>query len=69
MVGTKNIPDTIAPRAAGIDYQDWRDRKTPKPIYVMIMHHTNDHLFPNHGVKSSGWWAVSIKCEPIPEKN
>ena len=32
MAGTKHIPNAIAPSAAGIDYQDLRDRKCPKPI-------------------------------------
>ena len=68
MAGTKHIPDAIAPSAAGIDYQDLRDRKCPKPIPVMIMHSTNDHLFPKYGVQSSGWWAACNQCEPIPEK-
>jgi polyhydroxybutyrate depolymerase len=68
MAGTKHIPDAIAPSAAGIDYQDLRDRKCPKPIPVMIMHSANDHLFPKYGVQSSGWWAACNKCEPIPEK-
>jgi polyhydroxybutyrate depolymerase len=68
MAGTKHIPDAIAPSAAGIDYQDLRDRKCPKPIPVMIMHSANDHLFPKYGVQSSGWWAACNQCEPIPEK-
>jgi polyhydroxybutyrate depolymerase len=68
MAGTKHIPNAIAPSAAGIDYQDLRDRKCPKPIPVMIMHSANDHLFPKYGVQSSGWWAACNKCEPIPEK-
>ncbi|MGR8999831.1 MAG: alpha/beta hydrolase family esterase [Gammaproteobacteria bacterium] len=68
MAGTKHIPGAIAPSAAGIDYQDLRDRKCPKPIPVMIMHSANDHLFPKYGVQSSGWWAACNKCEPIPEK-
>ena len=68
MAGTKHIPDAIAPSAAGIDYQDLRDRKCPKPIPVMIMHSANDHLFPKYGVQSSGWWAACNQCEPIPGK-
>ena len=68
MAGTKNIPDAIAPSAAGIDYQDLRDRKCPKPIPVMIMHSVNDHLFPKYGLQTSGWWAACNQCEPIPEK-
>ena len=68
MAGTRDIPDAIAPSAAGIDYQDLRDHKCPKPLPVMIMHSANDHLFPKYGVQSSGWWATCNKCEPIPEK-
>ncbi len=68
MAGTKDIPDAIAPSAAGINYQDLRDRKCPQPIPVMIMHSANDHLFPKYGVQSSGWWAACNQCEPIPEK-
>ena len=68
MAGTRDIPNAIAPSAAGIDYQDLRDRMCPKPLPVMIMHSANDHLFPKYGVQSSGWWAACNKCEPIPEK-
>lgn len=68
MAGTKQIPKAIAPSAAGIDAQDLRDHKCPKPLPVMIMHSANDHLFPNYGRQSSGWWAACNQCEPIPEK-
>lgn len=68
MAGTKQIPAAIAPSAAGINYQDLYNRKCPDPLPVMIMHSTNDHLFPNYGVEASGWWAACNKCDPIPEK-
>jgi polyhydroxybutyrate depolymerase len=68
MAGTRQIPKAIAPSAAGIDYQDLRDRKCPNPIPVMIMHSSKDHLFPKYGQQASGWWAACNKCDPIPEK-
>lgn len=68
MTGTAHIPTAIAPSAAGINYEDLRDRKCPEPLPVMIMHSTNDHLFPKYGLESSGWWAACNQCDPIPDK-
>jgi polyhydroxybutyrate depolymerase len=68
MAGTRHIPAAIASSAAGIGYQDLRDRQCPKPLPVMVMHSANDHLFPGYGLESSGWWAACNQCDPIPEK-
>ncbi|PKD40503.1 poly(3-hydroxybutyrate) depolymerase [Methylomonas sp. Kb3] len=68
MTGTSHIPRAIAPSAAGVNYEDLRDRKCPKPISVMIMHSSKDRLFPGYGQQSSGWWASCNKCDPIPDK-
>lgn len=68
MSGTKQIPKAIAPSAAGISYQDLRDRKCPDPLPVMIMHSGKDRLFPKYGEQASGWWAACNHCDPIPDK-
>lgn len=68
MTGTAHIPTAIAPSAAGINYEDLRDRTCPEPLPVMVMHSAKDRLFPNYGLESSGWWAACNQCDPIPEK-
>jgi len=68
MTGTRHIPHAIAPSAAGITYEDLRDRKCPEPLSVMIMHSSKDRLFPGFGQQSAGWWASCNKCDPIPDK-
>lgn len=68
MSGTNHIPKAIAPSAAGISYQDLRNRSCPDPISVLVMHSINDHLFPGYGSETSGWWAYCNQCSAIPEK-
>jgi len=67
MSGTKHIPSAIAPSAAGINYQELRERRCPDPIPAMIMHSAKDKLFPGYGKESAGWWATCNQCDPIPE--
>ncbi len=68
MSGTRDIPTAIAPSAAGINYNDLSSHSCPKPISVMVMHSKNDHLFPDYGSETSGWWAACNDCSPIPKK-
>ncbi len=68
MTGTRHIPRAIAPSAAGVAYDDLRDRKCPEPLPVMIMHSSKDRLFPGYGQQAVGWWAACNKCDPIPDK-
>ncbi|AMK76529.1 MULTISPECIES: poly(3-hydroxybutyrate) depolymerase [Methylomonas] len=68
MIGTRHIPRAIAPSAAGITYEDLRDRKCPEPLSVMIIHSNKDKLFPGYGQQSAGWWASCNKCDPIPDR-
>ncbi|MGD7037060.1 poly(3-hydroxybutyrate) depolymerase [Methylotuvimicrobium buryatense] len=67
MSGTKHIPSAIAPSAAGINYEELRERRCPDPIPAMIMHSAKDKLFPGYGKESAGWWATCNQCDPIPE--
>ncbi|OAI18260.1 poly(3-hydroxybutyrate) depolymerase [Methylomonas koyamae] len=67
MTGTRHIPTAIAPSAAGVTYEDLRDRKCPEPLPVMIIHSSKDRLFPGYGQQTAGWWAACNKCEPIPD--
>jgi len=68
MNGTRDIPTAIAPSAAGINYRDLSSHSCPKPISVMVMHSRKDHLFPQYGSETSGWWAACNECSPIPKK-
>lgn len=68
MAGTRHLPKAIAPSAAGISHQDLYNRTCPNPLPVMIMHSSNDHVFPGYGKEAFGWWAACNRCDPIPEK-
>jgi len=68
MTGTRHIPRAIAPSAAGVAYDDLRDRRCPEPLPVMVMHSSKDRLFPGYGQQAVGWWAACNKCDPIPDK-
>lgn len=68
MNGTRQIPTAIAPSAAGVNYSDLTAHSCPTPISVMVMHSKNDHLFPDYGSETSGWWAACNDCSPIPKK-
>ncbi|MEE9397326.1 MAG: hypothetical protein V3V31_09970 [Methylococcales bacterium] len=63
MGGTKHIPAATAPSAAGIRGADLAGRKCPAPIPVMVMHSTNDTLFPGYGMETNLWWASCNQCD------
>jgi len=60
--GTKHIPAAIAPSAAGIRGEDLKAYQCPNPLPVMIMHSSQDNLFPGYGKEAIQWWAACNGC-------
>ena len=61
--GTKHIPAAIAPSAAGIRGDDLKAYQCPNPLPIMLMHSSQDTLFPGYGKEAIQWWAVCNGCE------
>jgi polyhydroxybutyrate depolymerase len=61
--GTKHIPAAIAPSAMGIRGEDLKAYHCPNPLPVMIMHSSQDALFPGYGKEAIQWWAACNGCE------
>ncbi len=62
MNDTKHIPAAIAPSAAGIRDEDLQAYHCPNPIPVMVMHSSQDTLFPGYGKEAIRWWAACNGC-------
>jgi poly(3-hydroxybutyrate) depolymerase len=68
--GTKHIPAAIAPSAVGIRGEDLKEYHCPDPLPVMVMHSSQDTLFPGYGKGAIQWWAACNGCETAsPEKD
>ena len=61
--GTKHIPAAIAPSAAGIRGEDLKAYQCPNPLPVMIVHSSQDSLFPGYGKEAIQWWAACNGCD------
>ena len=61
--GAKHIPAAIAPSAAGIRGEDLKEYSCPNPLPVMVMHSSQDTLFPGYGKEAIQWWATCNGCE------
>jgi len=61
--GTKHIPAAIAPSAMGIRGEDLKAYHCPNPLPVMIMHSSQDALFPGYGKEAIQWWVACNGCE------
>lgn len=61
--GTKHIPAAIVPSAAGIRGEDLKAYQCPNPLPVMIMHSSQDNLFPGYGKEAIQWWATCNGCD------
>jgi polyhydroxybutyrate depolymerase len=61
--GTKHIPAAIAPSAVGIRGEDLKKYHCPNPLPVMVMHSSQDTLFPGYGKEAIQWWAVCNGCD------
>ncbi len=64
--GTKHIPAAIAPSAMGIRGEDLKAYQCPDPLSVMLMHSSQDTLFPGYGKEAIQWWAACNGCEATP---
>ncbi len=64
--GTKHIPAAIAPSAMGIRGEDLKAYQCPDPLPVMLMHSSQDRLFPGYGKEAIQWWAACNGCDPTP---
>jgi len=70
MTGTKHIPAAIAPSAVGIRGEDLKEYRCPNPLPVMVMHSSQDTLFPGYGKEAIQWWAACNGCDtasPVKE--
>ena len=61
--GTKHIPAAIAPSAVGIKGEDLKEYHCPNPLPVMVMHSSQDTLFPGYGNETIKWWAACNGCD------
>jgi polyhydroxybutyrate depolymerase len=64
--GTKHIPAAIAPSAMGIRGEDLKAYQCPDPLPVMLMHSSQDRLFPGYGKEAIQWWISCNGCEATP---
>lgn len=64
--GARHIPAAIAPSAMGIRGEDLKAYQCPNPLPVMVMHSSQDTLFPGYGKEAIQWWAVCNGCDPTP---
>ena len=64
--GTKHIPSAIAPSAMGIRGEDLKAYQCPNPLPVMLMHSSQDSLFPGYGKEAIQWWAACNGCDATP---
>jgi polyhydroxybutyrate depolymerase len=59
----------IAPSAAGVSTKTLANMSCPPPLGVMVMHSSNDQLFPisnGFGADVAAWWAKCLQCNPTP---
>ncbi len=59
---TRHIPTAVAPSAAGFRRTDLETFSCPETLSALIMHSTNDHLFPGYGAEAAAWLASCSKC-------
>jgi polyhydroxybutyrate depolymerase len=64
--GTKHIPAAIAPSAMGIRGEDLKAYQCPNPLPVMLLHSSQDRLFPGYGKEAIQWWASCNGCDASP---
>jgi polyhydroxybutyrate depolymerase len=64
--GTKHIPAAIAPSAMGIRGEDLKAYHCPNPLPVMLLHSSQDSLFPGYGKEAIQWWAACNGCDASP---
>lgn len=61
-------PAAIAPGGAGVNAPILQDIGCADPVPVMVLHGSNDALFPNRGASAAAWWAFCSDCDdPVEE--
>ena len=60
---SKFNPFGIAPSAAGIRASELQDLGCTRPMSVLIMHNSDDALFPAYGRSARDWWLGCNDCE------
>ena len=55
-------PAAIVPSAAGLTTKDLAEQNCPAPLSVMVMHNSDDSLFPGYGKQAASWWAACNQC-------
>lgn len=63
---SRDTMHAIAVSAAGFRAQDLEDLGCRTPMPVMVMHGSNDSLFPGWGRETSKWWAACNHCDATP---
>ena len=58
-------PAAIAPSAAGFRAEDLKPFGCPAPLPVLVMHSSNDKIFPGYGAETIRWWK---QCNRCPER-
>ena len=66
LTNTKHIPAAIAPSAVGIRGEDLKEYHCPNPLPVMVMHSSQDTLFPGYGKEAIQWWVACNGCDATP---
>ncbi|MFT4564209.1 MAG: polyhydroxybutyrate depolymerase, partial [Gammaproteobacteria bacterium] len=56
-------PSAIAPSAAGLRGTDLEAVTCPRPLPVMVLHNSDDQLFPGLGAQAARWWASCNQCD------
>jgi len=61
-------PTGIAPSAAGLSASDLKAIECPAPRPVMVLHNSEDNVFPGYGAQAAEWWASCNNCDTSGRK-
>jgi polyhydroxybutyrate depolymerase len=61
---TDLAPTAIAPSAAGANAMFLNGQLCPAPVPVMVLHSSNDQLFPGFGAEAADYWQACNECQP-----
>jgi polyhydroxybutyrate depolymerase len=56
-------PAAIVASAAGLRGSDLEAYVCPEPLPVMVLHNSDDKLFPGFGAQAARWWAECNQCD------
>lgn len=60
--GAVPAPTALVASAGGLDNISFQGIRCPPPRPVMVIHGTNDTVFPNRGAEAAQWWASCNGC-------